>query len=115
MDNEKKQERYKAQTAWKRENRDRINLEIPRGGKDRIKAVLCGKSQNEYIWEAILDKIENTACGKYDFCESIPDLEVYAKSIGLTPEEYVKIAVAEKMERQDQEYQEEITREKLDY
>lgn len=98
---------------------DRINFVMPKGRKEEIKdrAIKEGVSASEWINGAIADKLNAAYCasGEYDFCANIPDLAVYAKSIGLTPEEYVKIAVAEKMERQDQEYQEEITREKLDY
>lgn len=117
MSENSKKARYEQQTAWKTENRDRIAFEVPKGDREKYKGLAKaeGKSLNNYILESLELRNENGDKGKFDFCANIPDLAVYAKSIGLTPEEYVKIAVAEKMERQDQEYQEEIIREKLDY
>ena len=48
---------------------------------------------------------------KGNFNIDIPDIAAYARSAGMTEEEYIKSAVLEKMKRQDEEYQEEITRE----
>ena len=62
-------------------------------------------SVNSWIISAVLDRM------KGNFNIDIPDLAAYAKSAGMTEEEYIKSAVMEKMQRQDEEYQEEITRE----
>ena len=62
-------------------------------------------SVNSWIISAVLDRM------KGNFNIDIPDLAAYAKSAGMTEEDYIKTAVMEKMQRQDEEYQEEITRE----
>lgn len=96
---------YNKQTEWKKNNADRINFEVPKGYKDKIKESAGSKSMNQYILECI----ENAQGEK----EIVPDLSVYAKSAGLTTEEYIKSAVLEKMQRQDQEYTEDIKYEKI--
>ena len=62
-------------------------------------------SVNSWIISAVLDRM------KGNFNIDIPDLVAYARSSGMTEEEYIKSAVMEKMKRQDEVYQEEITRE----
>ena len=62
-------------------------------------------SVNSWIISAVLDRM------KGNFNIDIPDIAAYARSAGMTEEEYIKSAVMEKMQRQDEEYQEEITRE----
>ena len=64
-------------------------------------------SVNSWIISAVLDRM------KGNFNIDIPDLAAYARSAGMTEEEYIKAAVTEKMKRQDQEYTEDVTREKI--
>ena len=101
-----------------KENKDRINFVMPKGRKEEIQNAANEANMSAAAWinEAIVEKMEKKPCasGAFDFCASIPDLEAYARSVGLTPEEYIKIAVAEKMERQDAEYKEEVTREAIE-
>ena len=106
--------RNKRQQKWT-DTKDRINFVMPKGRKDEIKvcAERAGISAAEWINNAILAYMSNSADSGVLALDSIPDLQVYAKSVGLIPEEYVKRAVIEKMERQDLEYMEEIVREKV--
>ena len=48
---------------WLSENKERINLAVPKGYKDRAKAAATaeGKSLNSFIIEAINEKIEREA------------------------------------------------------
>lgn len=66
-----------------------------------------GTSLNAWIIDAVLAKLE----GKKSV--AVPELAIYAKNARMTEEEYIKTAVMEKMQRQDAEYSEEITREPL--
>lgn len=86
---------------------DRINFVMPKGRKAEIQehAKKDGISSSEWINSAIVDKMH----GGHSL--GIKDLAAYARSAGMTEEEYIKSAVMEKMKRQDEEYQEEITRE----
>lgn len=62
-------------------------------------------SLNSWLVNAVVEKMN----GGHSL--GIKDIAAYARSAGMTEEEYVKSAVLEKMQRQDEEYQEEITRE----
>lgn len=42
------------------------------------------------------------------------EIQAYAKSAGMSASEWINTAIVEKMQRQDAEFQEEITREKID-
>ena len=64
-------------------------------------------SVNSFIIAAVLDRING--CASLD----IKDRSADARSAGMTEEEYIKAAVTEKMKRQDQEYTEDVTREKI--
>ena len=64
-------------------------------------------SVNSFIIAAVLHRIHGFAS------LDIKDLSAYARSAGMTEEEYIKTAVTEKMKRQDQEYTEDVTREKI--
>ena len=64
-------------------------------------------SVNSFIIAAVLDRING--CASLD----IKYLSAYARSAGMTEEEYIKTAVTEKMKRQDQEYTEDVTREQI--
>lgn len=85
---------------------DRINFVMPKGRKAEIQehAKKDGISSSEWINSAIVEKMN----GGHSL--DIKDLAAYARSSGMTEEEYIKSAVMEKMKRQDEEYQEEITR-----
>lgn len=107
---EEKKRDYKKQSEWKKNNKDRINFEIPKGYKEKIKAAAGNKSLNMYILECIEQAERQTAGGTY---ADIKDLSAYARSAGCTEDEYIRQAIAEKMRRQDEEYTEEIEREKI--
>ena len=64
-------------------------------------------SLNAWLVSAVIDKMHG------GFNLDIKDLSAYARSAGMTEEEYIKAAVTEKMKRQDQEYTEDVTREKI--
>ena len=66
-----------------------------------------GKSLNGYITDAIRQQIAGRAFG------DIPDLEAYARSAGMTVDDYIRAAIKEKMDRQDKEYTEEIVHEAI--
>ena len=107
LNSEQKKKRNERQNTWQKENTDRINFTMPKGRKAEIQrsAQSKGISASEWINEAIVEKMH----GGYTL--DIKDLAAYARSAGMTEEEYIKSAVMEKMKRQDEEYQEEITRE----
>lgn len=93
-------------------NYDRLNFVMPKGTKDRInqKAREEGTNASEYLRKVILDSLEaSTERSKIN----IPDLAAYARSAKLTEEEYIKAAVLEKMQKQDAEYTEDVTRVKF--
>ena len=46
----------RATKEWEKRNYDSVNLRLPKGTKDRIKAT--GKSVNGFITEATLEKLE---------------------------------------------------------
>ncbi len=94
---------------------DRINFVMKKGRKEEIKekAASEGISTNKWINDAIQEKIdrgEGKANGAYT---DIKDLPAYARSAGCTEDEYIRQAIAEKMQRQDEEYKEEIERERI--
>ena len=107
---EEKKRDYKKQTEWKNKNRDRINFEVPKGYKEKIKEAAAGKKLNAYILECVEQAEKKGECGAFG---DIKDLGAYARSAGLTEDEYIRQAIAEKMQRQDEEYTEEIEREKI--
>ena len=86
---------------------DRINFVMPKGRKAEIQehAKKAGISSSEWINSAIVDKMHG------GHALDIKDLAAYARSAGMTEEDYIKTAVMEKMQRQDDEFREDITRE----
>lgn len=62
-------------------------------------------SLNAWIVDAILSKLSGNAI------IDVPDVAAYARSAGMTEEEYIKSAVLEKMQRQDEAFKEEVIRE----
>ena len=102
--------RNQRQYNWQKENKDRINVLLDKGLNAEVKTIAgtAGKSASEWINEAIKEKM---AGGIY---LDIPDLKVYAQSAKMTVEEYIKQSVIEKMQRQDEEFDEEVTREKIE-
>ena len=88
---------------------DRINFVMPKGRKAEIQehAKKAGTSSSEWINSAIVEKMN----GGYTL--DIKDLAAYARSAGMSEEEYIRLAVAEKMQRQDAEFEEDITREEI--
>ena len=42
------------------------------------------------------------------------EIQAYAKSAGMSASEWINTAIVEKMQRQDADFQEEVTREKID-
>lgn len=102
---------------------DRINFVMPKGRKAEIQecAQREGISASEWINAAIVEKMngeamqETAACAMAieGTCASIPDLEAYARSAHMTPDEYILTAVREKMDRQDEKTPEEMEHEKV--
>ena len=62
-------------------------------------------SLNAWLVSAVIEKMH----GGHSL--GIKDLAAYARSAGMTEEDYIKAAVMEKMQRQDDEFKEDITRE----
>lgn len=58
--------RIRSNNKWTNANYDRINLAIPKGQKERIKAVAAaqGKSVNSFVAEAIAEKLERDNSAK---------------------------------------------------
>lgn len=94
---------------------DRINFVMKKGRKEEIKekAASEGISTNKWINDAIQEKIDRGAGKPGGTYADIKDLSAYARSAGCTEDEYIRQAIAEKMQRQDEEYKEEIEREKI--
>lgn len=94
---------------------DRINFVMKKGRKEEIKekAASEGISTNKWINDAIQEKIDRGAGKANGAYADIKDLSAYARSAGCTEDEYIRQAIAEKMKRQDEEYTEEIEREKI--
>lgn len=86
---------------------DRITVRVPKGYREELTELAKPDSVNGFIVKAIESKLN----GGYNI--NIPELGAYAKSTGLTIEEYIVLAVKEKMQRQDDNFQEEIIREKI--
>ena len=109
LNSEQKKKRNERQNTWQKENTDRINFTMPKGRKAEIQrsAQSKGISASEWINEAIVEKMH----GGYTL--DIKDLAAYARSAGMSEEEYIRSAVVEKMKRQDAEFEEDVTREKI--
>ena len=104
-------DKKKYDNEYIKKNKDRINFVMPKGRKAEIiqHAQSAGMTASEWINEAIKEKM--TGGVSLD----IPDMEIYAKSAKMTVEEYIKQSVIEKMQRQDKNFTEEMTREKIDF
>ena len=100
-------ERYNSKTYQQVNFRTKIS-EFPTKKDIEDSADRDGMSLNAWLISAVVDKI-NGGCSV-----KIPDLEIYAKSAGISPEEYIKQAVLEKMERQDNSFTESVEREKIE-
>ena len=110
--NKNSQARIKANNKYVEKAYDRITVRVPKGYRTELAEQVKPDSVNGFILKAIEEKKRGS--GTFDFCTNIPDLDAYARDIGLTPEEYVKLAVVEKMERQDQKFTESVTREQIE-
>lgn len=92
---------------------DRINFVMPKGRKEEIKncADADGVSASEWINQAIILKMAGYG-SKSNLLDlgNIKDLEAYAKSAKKSVRDYVLEAIAEKMERQDQDFREDVER-----
>lgn len=64
-------------------------------------------SLNSWLVNAVVEKMN----GGHSL--DIKDLAAYARSAGMSEEEYIRSAVTEKMQRQDAEFEEDITREEI--
>ena len=86
---------------------DRITVRVPKGYREELAELVKPDSVNGFIVKAIESKLN----GGNNI--NIPDLKMYAKSAGMTTEEYILEAIKEKMQRQDENFKEEIIREKI--
>lgn len=86
---------------------DKTAVRLPKGTFDIIKKVTGGGSLNGFISGAVIEKLNGGAFG------DIPDLGAYARSAGMTVDDYIRSAIKEKMDRQDKEYTEEIEHEAI--
>ncbi|MED9905276.1 MAG: hypothetical protein UFG06_13990 [Lachnospiraceae bacterium] len=115
MDKEQIKKRNQRQYTWQKDNTDRLNFTMPKGTKDRILQAAGKGNASDWMREAIFDKLNGAHESGAQNHIDIPDLAAYARSAGMTEDEYIKTAVEEKMKRQDAEYTETVTREKLDF
>lgn len=111
MEKEKKFNKQEYDNKYIKEKYDRLNFVMPKGTKDKIYIKASGQniSSSEYLRKIINDSINGHVAN--NIC--VPDLEAYAKSAGLAPEEYIKAAIKEKMQRQDADFKEPIERVKF--
>ena len=84
---------------------DRITVRVPKGYREQLKDIVKPDSVNGFIVKAM----DKALSGGNDL--GIKDLEAYARSAGVTMDQYIKSAVLEKMERQDKEFTEDVTSE----
>lgn len=96
---------------------DRINFVMEKGKKEEIKEKAAGEgiSASKWINDAIQEKIDRGTGAEQPSraYTDIKDLTAYARIAGCTEDEYIRQAIADKMKRQDEEYTEEIEREKI--
>jgi hypothetical protein len=83
---------------------DRITVRVPKGYREQLKELVKPDSVNGFITKAIEKALNGSGNSGID------ELEAYARSAGITPEEYIKAAVVEKMQRQDADFKEPIER-----
>lgn len=59
MEKEKSFDQFKYQNEYVRQKYDRIQLVVPKGEKERIKAAATslGQSTNEFIWQAVRGRL----------------------------------------------------------
>ena len=116
--------RNNRQYKWQKENKDRINFTMPKGRKEQIKeaAERADISPSEWINNAIVAKLNDLedirAARKgpdtqIDLAE-IQELEVYARSAGMSLKKYAELAIKEKMRRQEEGFKEDIERVTID-
>lgn len=90
---------------------DKFTFRLPKGNREKLQEIAqkkYGGSINAFLTDAVIDKL------KGGYLVSVPDLEAYAKSAGLDPEDYILEAVKEKMKKQDETFTESIKRVKID-
>ena len=75
---------------------DKFTIRVKKDQAEKMRQAVGGGSVNGFINEAIQEKINGGA-------ELVSELNIYAKQLNETPEEYTKKAIKERMERQDQE------------
>lgn len=97
----------KAVRVYDEKTYDRITVRVPKGYREQLKELVKPDSVNGFITKAIEQALNGGNA------LDVPDLAAYARSAKLTEEEYIKAAVLEKMQKQDAEYTEEVTREKF--
>lgn len=87
-----------------------ISIRVHKGYRDRIKQ--AADERGISVAQLICDSLDNkiTMPG---VSVDIKDLDAYSRSAHMTPEEYVKQAVREKMEKQDKEFMDDITAEEI--
>lgn len=105
----KLKERYKKQNEYLADKYDRLNITVPAGKKTDVEAAAkaAGVSINAFCRDAVLAKLSGNTI------VDVPELSAYARSAGMTDAEYISSAVLEKMQRQDEAFKEEITRESI--
>ena len=105
----------KAVNKYIKKTYDRINFVMPQGRKAEIMdcAQRAGVSASEWINDAIVAKLRGngSVASNYDDIVGIPDLEAYARSAGVSVRDYIIDAVRARMEQQDADFVEDVTRE----
>ena len=102
------QAQVKAQSKWENKVYDKVLVRLRKDTeptRDTITAAAtaAGLSLNAYILEAVKDKMNG---GKAPPVEIVPDLDIYARQVGQSPEEYTAQAIRERMQRQDKQAEE---------
>lgn len=93
--------RIAANNRYTEKTYDRFTFRVRKEDTERIKAAAGTQSMNSFIFDAIMEKLNGKSPP-----EIVPDLELYARQVGQTAEEYTAQAIRERMKRQDQEAEE---------
>lgn len=94
-----------ATTRWESKAYDKVTLRLRKDTEPTREtiteaATAAGMSLNAYVLEAVKEKMNG---GKAPPDEIVPDLGIYARQVGQSPEEYTAQAIRERMQRQDKE------------
>ena len=99
------QAQVKAQSKWENKVYNKVLLRLRKDTEPTREtiteaATAAGMSLNAYVLDAVKEKMNG---GKAPPAELVPELGIYARQVGQSPEEYTAQAIRERMYRQDKE------------